>query len=246
MKATPLTISIACSAVAALQIGTTALAAPRKAGPASAKKPAALSPSVLSPNTASNVIVSNTTAQPVPTVAQGTTAVSGSVSAAQQGAWSVGITGTPSVTIANAPSVRVANAPTAPVPVALVNEGSRVPFQQQSHITTDQSGMGSAVIAVPAGWRLVIEHINGFAYVGSQDDLMDYQIGVTYKGAGMSYEFRPVPLNATDRYHSFVNEALLAYADPGSLVGVSLETSTSGPGAPTASGYVTISGYLER
>jgi len=203
-------------------------AAPKTASPKIGPTPAAVT----------NVLVTNTTAQPVPTVATGTTTVAGTVAATQSGPWNVGISGTA--------VVKIVQPVTSPIPVAVINEGARIPFQKQVHISTDITGSGSAVISVPAGWRLVIEHINGFAYVGQKDDIIDYQVGVTYGGEGASYEFHPVVLSDVDHYHTFVNESFLAYADPGSLVGVFIETASSGAGTPTADGYVRISGHLEK
>ncbi len=209
------------------------------------------------PYTVSDVLVTNTTGQPVPTAAQGTTTVSGSVKSGQSGNWVVGISGTPTVALSGTPTVKsgqsgnwvvgVSNAASSPVPVALVNEGVRQPFQQQVHVTTDAStGFGSASITVPAGWRLVIEHVNGFAYVGQQDDLSDYQLDTTYKSNSVSYEFAPVDESASDHYHTYVNESVVAYADPGSTVNLDLETSEAGGSAPSADGYISVSGYLEK
>ena len=48
-----------------------------------------------------DVLVVNTTAQPVPVAPQGTTTVAGNVSAQQSGSWTVGISGTPGVTVSN-------------------------------------------------------------------------------------------------------------------------------------------------
>ena len=48
-----------------------------------------------------DVLVVNTTAQPVPVAAQGTTSVAGTVSAQQSGSWTVGISGTPGVVVTN-------------------------------------------------------------------------------------------------------------------------------------------------
>jgi len=47
------------------------------------------------------VLVVNTTSQPVPVAPQGTTTVAGTVSAQQSGSWTVGISGTPGVTVSN-------------------------------------------------------------------------------------------------------------------------------------------------
>jgi hypothetical protein len=69
----------------------------------------------------SQVFVTNTASNPVPTAAQGTTTVGGTVNAAQAGTWNVGLTGTPGVNAAQAgtwnvainsmPDVNVANSP---------------------------------------------------------------------------------------------------------------------------------------
>jgi hypothetical protein len=44
-----------------------------------------------------DVLVVNTPAEPVPTLAQGTTTVNGVVQAQQSGGWTVGLAGTPTV-----------------------------------------------------------------------------------------------------------------------------------------------------
>jgi len=49
-----------------------------------------------------DVLVVNDVTRPVPVTPQGTTAVAGTVSALQSGAWTVGISGTPGVTVNNA------------------------------------------------------------------------------------------------------------------------------------------------
>jgi hypothetical protein len=57
-----------------------------------------------------NVLVVNSTTAPVPTLAQGTTTVAGTVNAnaTQSGTWNVGITGTPQVAQSGAWSVSAA------------------------------------------------------------------------------------------------------------------------------------------
>ncbi len=66
-----------------------------------------------------DVLVVNTTAQPVPVAAQGTTSVAGTVSAQQSGSWTDGISGTPGVVVTNpvtlnpiGDSLNVGNLPT--------------------------------------------------------------------------------------------------------------------------------------
>jgi hypothetical protein len=124
-------------------------------GPATAQKPS------------TPVTVVNTTAEPVPTSAQGTTAVAGTVNAVQSGAWNVGITGTPSVNISNAPNVNAQNlpltnnggTPNAAVAIKSVDEPGRRPFQTLIRCrSTAQTCTGN--LSVPSGSALVIEYIH--------------------------------------------------------------------------------------
>ena len=234
-------------------------AVPTVASPMGKKPGAKLSQT---PAVVSDVHVANTAAQAIPTVAQGTTTVTGNVKAIQSGAWNVGITGSPNVTIANTPAVtvsgtatvalsgnpgvKIVNSAIAPIPVAVINEGSRQPFQQQVHMDPENSGFSSGYIDVPAGWRLVIEHVNAYGFILQNDGIIDYQLDVTYKGAGAAYEFRPVPVSDSDHMHTVIDLPIVAYADPGSKVAIRMEPSVSGPNAPTASGFAVISGYLEK
>lgn len=206
------------------------------------------------PGAITDVHVTNTTAQAVPVIPQGVTTVKGTVATVQSGAWNVGITGTPAVTVSGTPtvavsgtpSVKVLNPATSPVPVALVNEGARQPFQQQVQMVYDNSGFASGYITVPAGWRLVIEHINAYGFILEKDGISDYQLDVTYKGSPVAYEFNPEPTSDADHYHTAIDRPIVAYADSGSQLAIRMEPSVSGPGAPTPSGWATISGYLEK
>jgi len=72
-------------------------------------------------DSAREVLVVNSTTQPVPVAPQGTTTVAGTVSAEQSGAWTVAISGTPAVAVTNAVkidpagnTVNVGNLPTDP------------------------------------------------------------------------------------------------------------------------------------
>lgn len=105
-----------------------------------------------------DVVVINTTAQPVPTTAQGITSIAGTVQAEQGGSWNVGITGTP--------TVQVANPASAPLLTRDVDRPATQPFL---HACT-ASGAGPNVLSgtsvadlVPAGKRLVIEYVSAAA-----------------------------------------------------------------------------------
>lgn len=93
-----------------------------------------------------NVRVVNTSTSPVPTLAQGTTTVSGVVQSEQNGNWIVGIAGTPVVSalqngiwnvgITNTPNVNVTNTPT----VALSSSANTVQAQQNGPWAVGISG----------------------------------------------------------------------------------------------------------
>jgi hypothetical protein len=110
----------------------------------------------------------------LPLPIQGSTTVSGTVSATQSGAWNVGITGTPNVNVVNTASVQLAGTPTvnvtnqanAPVFFVNVNDPGRIPYQSE----VDRNGSsctpnGTEGVCrwgfgpVPANHRLVVEHV---------------------------------------------------------------------------------------
>ncbi len=101
------------------------------------------------------VKVINTTAEPVPTVAQGTTAVSGTLQAQQSGAWNVGIVGMP--------VVKVGSDAANPIYVRDV-DGAKQPFQQEVEVTLEP-GMTAqnGGIVVPVGKLMVIEQVSATA-----------------------------------------------------------------------------------
>jgi hypothetical protein len=104
-----------------------------------------------------DVKVINTTAEPVPTVAQGTTAVSRTVQAQQNGAWNVGIVGMP--------VVKIGSDPANPIYVRDVNGSKPQPFQQEVEVMLEP-GMGgqNAGIMVPVGKLMVIKQVSASAF----------------------------------------------------------------------------------
>jgi hypothetical protein len=90
----------------------------------------------------------------LPLPVQGSTSVSGTVAATQNGTWNVGISGTP--------NVNVTNPATAPVLFLNVNDPGRIPYQSTMLVTNCPAGECIATFsAVPSGHRLVIQHISG-------------------------------------------------------------------------------------
>src|SRR5215813_973899 len=89
------------------------------------------------------VIVENTATNPVPTLAQGTTNIAGTVQAAQSGSWNVGISGTP--------TFQVGNTASNPVFVSDVNEPALHPFQARGGASLNAGSVDATMgIPVPA------------------------------------------------------------------------------------------------
>jgi hypothetical protein len=98
-----------------------------------------------------NVLVVNGAGQPVPTAAQGTTNVAGTVN----------IGNTPDVNIANTPTITVANTPSAPVPTRDVDYPARHSFQETCSGNADQSGTAICSIgAIPGNSEFVIQTLS--------------------------------------------------------------------------------------
>jgi len=97
-----------------------------------------------------DVVVVNTTANPVPVNTQGTTNIAGLVQAQQNGAWNVGLTGTP--------TVRVGNTTNAPVLVRDVDSPGRGAFQLELDVPIPAGSISASnSFPVPEGKRFVIE-----------------------------------------------------------------------------------------
>lgn len=116
------------------------------------------------------VTVVNTTANPVPVIQQGP----------------VTLNGTPNVNIANTPNVNVANTAASPVLVRSVDSGSAEPVEAS---VAFPSGRGTSVIAgslytVPAGKRLVVEHVSAVCSVRTGTRLEYASIGTLPAGNG--------------------------------------------------------------
>lgn len=120
-----------------------------------------------------DVRVINTTAEPIPVVAQGTTNVAvqntPTVNAKQSGVWNVGIAGTPTVEVGNA----AAN----PVFVRDVNDKPQTPYQAEVEVNlAENQGGGNGFITVPAGKIFVVEQVSaiGFAPTGQ---ILQFSVG---------------------------------------------------------------------
>jgi hypothetical protein len=190
-----------------------------------------------------DVLVVNPTSLPVPTAAQGTTTIAGSVSVANTPA----VTFAPGASVGIDPAsntVQLANTTANPVPVFNLNDASQ-PFQVGAGIT--QSGTNVSLIdiaTVPAGHRLVIEFISTIGQVppGQHVELMEI-ITVTDPFGGATHELlvNAQPPAVSGDFLFRASQQVKLYANAGSQVKALFRRSTS---AGNATFGVTISGFL--
>ena len=176
-----------------------------------------------------DVRVINTTLEPVPTAAQGTTTIAGNV----------GITGTPTVTLAPGANVGINGT----VAVMNINDAAQ-PFQASA--SADQSGTNVStlnVATVPAGKRLVIEWVTMGAQVppGQHAEILSITTSSGTGGHSHSFVIHPQPDAVIGDAIFRANQSLRLYANPGTTVSALFRRNTS---AGTANWGVTISGYL--
>jgi hypothetical protein len=147
------------------------------------------------------------------------------VAAAQNGRWNVGITGTPNVNVTNDVAVRN------------VDEKGRVPYMQGAFQTCSAGNTfcDMSFPAVPAGMRLVVEHVSANIGVTAGSSIK----GTFLLANGMVFSL-PGRAMATPTLVG-VNEQVLAYYEAGQVPVYRVVFS-----AASASGTATsvISGYL--
>jgi len=139
------------------------------------------------PGNLSSVVVTNTTANPVPVAAQGTTNIAGNVGVASMpavtldptgntvslaGGTTVGVNSLPDVKLdSSGNSVQVANTAANPVAVTNVND-ARQPFEAKADVAlvAGSNVANNPLTTVPVGKRLVIESmsLNGFVPAGQK------------------------------------------------------------------------------
>src|SRR5262245_42668398 len=120
------------------------------------------------PATAQDVKVVNTAASPVPTQAQGTTNIAGSVEAQQSGIWNVGIAGTP--------TIQVGNSQAQPIPVLDTLQAAREPVMIELgySLTPFGNSLVSDEYILPSGKRLVVEQAYLLVGLGAGGEAIAY------------------------------------------------------------------------
>lgn len=190
-----------------------------------------------------DVLVVNPTAMPVPTAAQGTTTIAGSVSVANTPA----VTFAPGASVGIDPAgntVQVANTTANPVPMFNVNDAGQ-PFQAGIGITQSGTNVSLTDVAtVPAGYRLVIEFVSARGQVPPTQhvELMEI-ITSTDPFGGATHELlvnaQPPAVIGDALFRA--SQQVRLYANPGTKVQALFRRSSS---AGNATFVMTISGYL--
>jgi hypothetical protein len=168
----------------------------------------------------------------------------------------VNIANTPIVTVGNSPSVNVTNTPNVnitntgaqPVLNSSIDDPGRIPFQQQIALNNGEcSGAATCFFtfrSVPAGHRLVIQHISGsVSYSGTPFSII-VSLYTPNSGVPLSQFFATV--TGPDTSLTVFDQPVLAYIDPplvaGAFFGVRVDL---GPGRVTSGGQLmTMSGYM--
>ena len=187
------------------------------------------------PPATQDVRVVNTTTNPVPILAQGTTNVAGTVQAAQSGAWNVGISGTP--------TFQVGNTASNPVFVSDVNEPAMHPFQTRGGVPLNAGSVDAAFgIPVPGGKRLAIKFVSALASVPT-GQVVRAILFTTIGGVETQHNLVMTPQGTFGLQDDFAaSQAVEIFADGGTQIFV--EFDRSGGGVGTGGGTASISGYL--
>jgi len=137
--------------------------------------------------------------------------------------------------------VSVVNTASEPVPTFDVDSRARQPFQEVLvKILNPGEANGGSSLTVPAGKRLVIEHVTADAIAPSGQGLW-LSIVTTIGGNADFREFHLVVHPSQIPFLRIVSQPLRAFANPGTLVTASVKRfDTTGQ----ASVSFTISGYL--
>ena len=185
----------------------------------------------------SDVRVINTTAEPVPTVAQGTTNIAGSVT----------LNGTPNVNLTSGATVGIASSANTvkidssnPVLIRDIDNPARQPFSD----TLVFGENSSAVLTVPDGKRLVIEYITAECFVDPGRTIVIF--ANAHLGSFTTSHIIPMTSHGPDNFGASenltVSQPVKFYADQFVEFRARKNEIIAGPVSPQV--YLTVSGYL--
>ena len=211
------------------------------------------------------VLVTNSgAAQAIPMAAQGTTTVAGTVSAAQSGAWDVGIAGMPTVNLASGStvgisvtptvslasgsaialngSVTVGNPVTSPVLVRDLDEPARNSFVAglSCSMVDGNSICQGGKVFVPALKEFVAETVTAVVQVPTGDPVL---VSISINGDVTRY-YLPLKLATTNNgsdIYTVESPAIRFYVDAGSSIEVDMNTLSTSTGMRSVS--ATIAGH---
>lgn len=172
------------------------------------------------------------------------------VSAQQNGPWNVGISGTPTVAL-DAVNNTVKIDSTNPVSLRDVDNAARQPFQfnASGNFTDGFAGTGPVPITqVPAGKRLIIEHVSVFGSTPLGQKLILASIGVTQQNANSGQpvlHYLVINSAGSDAFAArySCSQMVRLYADPGTIVSLSAQRDATAGTLFGAVAYA-ISGYF--
>jgi hypothetical protein len=190
------------------------------------------------------VTVVNTATNPVPVSPQGTTPVSGTVSATQNGMWNVGITNTSSSPI----SVRDVDNPAHNAVQGFCQITALTAGSNSCTVNLYTQSSSGSITTVPAGHELVIETVS--SETGLATGIKPVTLGLSTELGGNTFGSISVPTftghltspAALDQYAS--SQQLRLYADPGTSL--TWGVFTNGDPGSNSAGIVVISGYLVK
>jgi hypothetical protein len=109
------------------------------------------------------------------------------VTAAQSGAWNVGISNTPGVNVANTPNVNIANTPTVALAPGVSIRDADNPARHAFQIAVAVQlapGLAEATAGfpVPGGKELVIENVSGFGEIPIGESLTNVSVCTAVRG----------------------------------------------------------------
>ena len=154
------------------------------------------------------------------------------------------------VNVVNTPNVSVVNTTASPVPMRDVDNPARQPFQAQVRggFADGASSTGDITIAtVPAGKRLVIEHVSAFGTMLPTQKVINGGSNVPwhdpFSTIVLQYQWHSQGSNADgSRDYFVVSEALRVYANPGAISCFAERNSVAGANPDSVT--FTISGYF--
>lgn len=180
---------------------------------------------------------------PLPVSLTGTGNISGSVNAAQSGAWNVGVTSLPSVQLAAGTTVGItgglSNTAATPLFVRDVDEPGRNAYVVYVCQNTESPCGG---VTVPVGNRYVIEQVAGECQVGTGSTIYGFRLHAWLNGADNVYPVRnniSAESGGGQTTTGFFFQPARIYADGGTELSVAF----AGVGGSAFCG-VTLSGHL--